>query len=365
MARLLDKSVILMICAIGLCSDSSWERPVVVLLISAALTLVSQLWDSAAASTVLIAFWAASCIFFPIMICTLPLILYEALHLRRLWLIVPALGALGKLSALSMTMLLTAAAGCLCAWIIYSRINRLESEVACLHALRDTTAESNIQLSMENHQLSEAQDNEIRLATLRERNRIAREIHDNVGHMLTRSLLQSGALLVINKDEAMREPLESLRDTLDSAMTSIRASVHDLHDESVDLRKIIDDSIASVDSRFRVELDYDAGDTIPADIRLCFAGVIKEGLSNAVKHSTGDRIKITVREHPGLYQLVVADNGSCSVIHETGIGLKNMRDRAESVGGHITFTPSQDGFRIFMSVQRKDKERNNEDSSNR
>lgn len=358
MARLLDKLVILMICAIGLCSDNSWERPVVVLLISAALTLFSQLWDNVKVSTILVVVWAVSCIFFPIMICTLPLILFEALSLRRPWLIVPAFAALGRADELTMVQFVITAVGSLCAWIIYSRISRLEAEVDKLHALRDTTAESNIQLSMENHQLAEAQDNEIRLATLRERNRIAREIHDNVGHMLTRSLLQSGALLVINKDEAMREPLESLRDTLDSAMTSIRASVHDLHDESVDLHKIIDDCIASVDSRFRVELDYDAGDTIPADIRLCFAGVIKEGINNAVKHSTGDRIRITVREHPGLYQLVVADNGSCTEIHETGIGLKNMRERAASVGGHITFTPSREGFRIFMSVQRKDKERN-------
>ena len=45
------------------------------------------------------------------------------------------------------------------------------------------------------------QDYEIYLATLKERNRIAREIHDNVGHMLTRSILQLGALSVINKDE--------------------------------------------------------------------------------------------------------------------------------------------------------------------
>lgn len=47
------------------------------------------------------------------------------------------------------------------------------------------------------------QDYEIYLATLKERNRIAREIHDNVGHMLTRSILQLGALSVINKDETV------------------------------------------------------------------------------------------------------------------------------------------------------------------
>ena len=50
------------------------------------------------------------------------------------------------------------------------------------------------------------QDYEIHLATLKERNRIAREIHDNVGHLLSRSLLQTGALQVMNHDKALDAP---------------------------------------------------------------------------------------------------------------------------------------------------------------
>ena len=80
------------------------------------------------------------------------------------------------------------------------------------------------------------QDYEIYLATLKERNRIAREIHDNVGHMLTRSILQLGALSVINKDETVGEAINDLSGTLNTAMTSIRSSVHDLHDDSIALK---------------------------------------------------------------------------------------------------------------------------------
>lgn len=364
MVRLSDKFVVLLICALGLCNDTSWESPVIVLLVSAGASLFMQLRNDKAVRTVVILLWSLSCFFFPPMVFALPMILYEALRFRKVWLLLPALAGLYNILSLPAFQIFVIAVGCIAAYLIYIRVTRLEDEVEYLYTLRDTTAEDNMLLSEKNHQLTEAQDNEIRLATLRERNRIAREIHDNVGHMLTRSLLQSGALLVINKDEALREPLESLRDTLDSAMTSIRASVHDLHDESVDLRKIIDDSIAAVDSRFRVRLDYDVSDAVPADIRLCFAGIIKEGLSNAVKHSNGDSITITVREHPGMYQLVIEDNGSCTGIAETGIGLGNMRDRAAAVGGHITFTPSEKGFRVFMFVNRKTKEHTNENSSN-
>ena len=84
------------------------------------------------------------------------------------------------------------------------------------------------------------------------------------------------------------------------------------------------------------------------------------------KHSNGDRIHIILREHPAFYQLLIEDNGSCSGINGNGIGLKNMEDRAASVNGNISFTPSEKGFRIFMSVPKEiNKEQNDEDSSNR
>jgi len=51
-------------------------------------------------------------------------------------------------------------------------------------------------LRQKNRELIEKQDYEIRLATLNERGRIAREIHDHVGHLLSRSILQIGALMV-------------------------------------------------------------------------------------------------------------------------------------------------------------------------
>jgi signal transduction histidine kinase len=255
-----------------------------------------------------------------------------------------------RFDSLKIGQLMVTAAAIAVTIIVYNRISGLEKTVEKLTLLRDEVAGKNRQLSEQNMRLAQAQDNEIHLATLKERNRIAREIHDNVGHMLTRSLLQSGALIVINKDEQLREPLESLRSTLDSAMTSIRESVHDLHDDSIDLKKVIEDSISTVDSRFTVSLDCDVSENMAGNVKLCMIGVIKEGLSNAVKHSNGDRIAIVIREHPAFYQLMLEDNGSCSEINESGIGLKNMTDRAAALGGRITFTPSPEGFKIFMSV---------------
>jgi signal transduction histidine kinase len=279
--------------------------------------------------------------------------LYDALYEKKWWTVLPASLVLVSSASLKPYQYMITAAGILIAVIIYRRISGFEQNLQKVTELRDKVKEQNVLLSERNKRLTEAQDNEIRMATLSERNRIAREIHDNVGHMLTRSLLQAGALMIVNKDENMKEPLSSLKDTLDSAMTSIRESVHGLHDESVDLKKILEDSLSSAQEKFRTDLDYDVNDDIPGKLKFCFAGIVKEAVSNALKHSDGNKLHVILREHPAFYQLLIEDNGRCGKIKESGIGLRNMEDRAASVSGNISFTPSDKGFRIFMSVPKE------------
>ena len=335
MNRLIDKIGIFIICLMSIIMSDNFLYPVIISIVAIIISSSAQLLTGTKAAAIIIAAASCTCGVFPLVFCSIPLLLYDALWEKKWWLILPSLTVLTRISEFKVEQLMLTAAAITVTIIIYMRVSHLEDTV---------------KMSEQNVMLAEAQDNEIHLATMRERNRIAREIHDNVGHMLTRSLLQSGALIVINKDEQLREPLQSLRNTLDSAMNSIRTSVHDLHDDSIDLEKVINDSISSVDSRFTVDLDCDVSANVPGNIKLCMIGVVKEGLSNAVKHSTGDHINIVIREHPAFYQLMIKDNGCCSEIKDSGIGLKNMRDRAEALKGMITFTPSRNGFRIFMSI---------------
>lgn len=355
MNRLLDKLAILMICLAGFGMSDDPRAPVAALLISLSASSAVQLLTGTCTAAAIVAGCAAMCAFAPIFFCALPLILYDALWEKKWWLVLPAATVLAHAEKLSGLQYLIAAGGTLAAGIIFMRISKLEETVDKLTSLRDEVTEKNMQLSQQNLRLAEAQDNEIHLATLRERNRIARDIHDNVGHMLTRSLLQSGALLIINKDEKLREPLTSLKETLDTAMTSIRESVHGLHDDSIDLKKVVNECLDAVRNRFTVSLEYDVSGDLPGRQKLCIAGVVRESISNAAKHSSGDRLSVVIREHPVFYQVMVADNGACTDIKDSGIGLKNMEDRAAACGGRVTFTPSEKGFRVFMTIP-KDKE---------
>lgn len=231
---------------------------------------------------------------------------------------------------------------------VYScRVDTLRAE---LLSLRDNTAEHDMLVAENTRQLLKNQDNMVLTATLSERNRIAREIHDNVGHMLTRSILQTGAIKVINKDERLSKPLEQLQSTLDTAMDSMRNSVHDLHDESVNLKVALNDIVESVHD-IDIALDYDMSEEIPKNIKYSFINIVKEAINNTLKHSNGDHMDIRLREHPAFYQLSIADNGSDIHISGQGMGLFGIQERVNMLGGSLKLS-TDNGFRLLITIMK-------------
>lgn len=232
-------------------------------------------------------------------------------------------------------------------------LNKLKVQLIKLH---DTTKESKMELEERNQELIRKQDTEIYLATLKERNRIAREIHDNVGHMLSRSILMVGASIAVNRNKESDELLCGLKDTLSEAMNSIRLSVHDLHDGAIDLKTNVEQLVNEV-SICKVELDYDMGNMVSRNVKYCFLSILKEAFSNIIKHSNATKVEVLLREHPGMYQLMIKDNGTGgNKTQGEGIGLTNMQDRVNALGGNITIT-SEKGFRIFVMIPRKQEEK--------
>ena len=108
------------------------------------------------------------------------------------------------------------------------------------------------------------------MATLKERNRIAREIHDNVGHMLSRAILQMGALSTVYEEEPLHGQLLKVNDTLNLAMNNIRESVHDLHDDSVDLKQALLEATREMKQHYHLELEYDMSQNVPRKVKYCF-----------------------------------------------------------------------------------------------
>lgn len=228
---------------------------------------------------------------------------------------------------------------------------QLEREV---RGVRDDAMEANLALDRKNKELVQEQGYELRIATLTERGRIAREIHDSVGHMLSRAMLQTGAAAAVNQDERMAGSLSELKDTLELAMNSVRSSVHDLRDESFDLRALVEGCIRDF-SAYESNLNYDMGKTVPHAVQECFAAVIREAFANVQRHSNATHIGIDLQEHPAFYKLRFEDNGMARPQARGGMGLQNMRERAQALGGRCEIS-NENGFRIHIMIPKEGKE---------
>jgi DNA-binding NarL/FixJ family response regulator/anti-sigma regulatory factor (Ser/Thr protein kinase) len=117
------------------------------------------------------------------------------------------------------------------------------------------------------------------------------------------------ALMVTKADVEERQSLSTIRDTLSQAMDSIRASVYDLHEESIDLRTQVEALVREF-TFCPIRLDYRLELEPGKDIAYCFIAIVKEGLNNIIRHSNATQVTLALLEHPALYQLVLQDNGS-------------------------------------------------------
>ena len=247
------------------------------------------------------------------------------------------------------------------AYLLEQSASTMESMEDRLRRTQDDSTERDLLLTEKNRSLMEKQDYEVQAATLRERNRIAREIHDNVGHLLSRSILLTGAVKAVNHEPGLEKTLDSLEESLGLAMDSIRSSVHDLRDEAVDL----DDAIRSLLKDFTfcpVTYCYDCGPNVPREVKYGFIAITKEALSNIIRHSSATRASVTLREHPAIYQLCIEDNGTgrdsrtnipgISGTPGAGMGLSNMKDRTDRLGGYFHIL-TEHGFKILITIPKE------------
>jgi len=354
MKDFMDKIILFFCCmALYLCAPSS-PMSVVPTLIAIIATSLCSYFDDKEIFTAIIVIFIVLCMVVPGLTMFLPLICYDCFFRKAQFVAVLALIPLISfsqsapilVSAITFVMLI------LSILLKYFMVTQVKLK-ADYTDLRDTTKEMAIQLKRQNSDLLEKQDYEINIATLNERNRIARDIHDNVGHLLSSSILQVGALLAINKDEKVKENLLVVKDILSQAMDSIRTSVHELYDESIDLYAQVSELVQKF-TFCHVNFDYDIQSNPDKKLKYAFISIVKEALSNIIKHSDASLVCITFREHPALYQLIISDNGTVKKYDmDNGIGLKNITDRVNSFHGNINISV-KNGFEIFISIPKEE-----------
>ena len=244
---------------------------------------------------------------------------------------------------------------CALAALLALRTTEEETTRARLHAMRDDLREKVLALQDANARLLRAQDHELRAAALSERTRIAREIHDGVGHLLTRLLLQVKALQVVHRDEpGVVADLTALDTGLDEALDSMRRSVHALSDEGEELATSLNllGSRCGIDS---VSVDCSTDVEPPAAVARCIVAVVREALTNAARHGQAHSARVTVTDYPAFWQVTVDNDGVVpaeddpAVDGHGGLGLRSMAERVEALGGRVRITP-RPRFTVFATI---------------
>ena len=256
-----------------------------------------------------------------------------------------------------MPVLALALAVCGLAALLALRTVQEEAARRSLHVVRDDLREKVLTLQDTNARLLQAQDYELRAVALAERTRIAREIHDGVGHLLTRLLLQVKALQVVHRDASgVVADLTTLDSGLDEALDSMRRSVHALSDDGEELATSLNmlGSRCGIDS---VSVDCSTDVEPPSAVARCVVAIVREALTNAARHGRARSARVAVNDYPAFWQVTVDNDGIVPAEDEpavdgragSGLGLRSMTERVEALGGRVRITP-RPRFTVFATI---------------
>ena len=249
----------------------------------------------------------------------------------------------------------------ICALAALLALRTLQEETVrmSLHAVRDDLREKVLTLQDTNARLLQAQDHELRAAALSERTRIAREIHDGVGHVLTRLLLRVKALQVTHRDEpGVVADLATLDSDLGEALDSMRRSVHALSEEGEELATSLN-LLGSRCGIAKVDVDCSMQTEPPPAVARCVVAVVREALTNAARHGRAASARVAVTDYPAFWQVTVDNDGVVPPEDaplmdgdkNAGLGLRSMTERVEALGGRVRITP-RPRFTVFATIPR-------------
>lgn len=180
-----------------------------------------------------------------------------------------------------------------------------------------------------------------RLATAQERNRVARDIHDGLGHALTVVQMQVKAARAVLPSESAADPvLAKAQQQAEAALAEVRRSVRALREPRLDpplpeaLKTLAEEtSAAGVPTRLAV---HGTARPLPDDTREALFRAAQEGLTNARKHAAAEHIDLTLDYADAAVSLEVRDDGAAGgAPAPDGFGLVGLRERAAHVGGRL------------------------------
>ena len=226
-------------------------------------------------------------------------------------------------------------------YLVFS-LNNVTERKRAVKALR----KSEKRLRTLSSQLLTAQENE--------RKRIARELHDGLGQVLTAIKFKVENVL---QQEAENRTV-SKEESLETVISMIRESIEEVRRIQMDLRpSTLDDlgilatigwftrEFQKVYSHIQIEKQLDLQEAeVPDPLKIILYRITQEALNNIAKHSQADRVRFSLKKKEDGIELVVEDNGfGFDMNHiKKGFGISSMRERTELSGGRFEIESTQE-----------------------
>jgi signal transduction histidine kinase len=199
--------------------------------------------------------------------------------------------------------------------------------------------------------LREYTDELNRLSVVEERNRIARDIHDNLGHNMTALIMQlqmaehymkTGS---VKSQEMLQNSIQTARDSL----SSIREVVETLRGKEIvvstekAIRTLVDEFSKKTGAEINLKVNGRA--IIDEKSGTALYHILQECLTNSVRHGGAEKIDVELSYYDNSVSFSIKDNGSGSENIKEGFGMKGIRERVEDFKGSVEFQ-SHAGFKV-------------------
>ncbi|MCA9833954.1 MAG: sensor histidine kinase [Thermomicrobiales bacterium] len=188
-------------------------------------------------------------------------------------------------------------------------------------------------------------------AITEERFRLARDLHDTVGHSMTQITLKAQLARKLLSTDTGRasDELTDIEQLSRSLSSDIRQSI------AGDVAPTLTTELARATellSAKEIVLQWDIRVTdIPEEIDTVFGWAVREGVLNVAKHSTATRCEVTLVQDADVYLLTIRDNGTISAASaSSGQGLLGLRQRAEEHGGSVHWQQTGSGFVLEVRI---------------
>ena len=220
-------------------------------------------------------------------------------------------------------------------------------------AARRESQELLAELQEAHHQLQEYALHAEEMAVVQERNRLAREMHDTLGHRLTVAAVQlEGAQRLCSTDpERAQDMVGTVRDEIREALGELRSAVATLRapiEADLQLRS----SLRRLITHFEEATGFVVHQVLPEEMpelpgvyRLAIYRAAQEALTNVQKHAKATQVWLMLTTQEDAVTLLVGDDGQGVSLsgEQSGFGLRGMRERAAQLGGELHLEPRRGG----------------------